>query len=210
VNWEAISAIGQIVGALAVVISLIYLAKEVRSNARATVLSLLLSTAVSAEPVEHRPVSVRLEPVTYEESDVGVLLNFLDVKIARYHVVSDRPFGSLHVHVIFFERDMSGKLVETDRLETSCMFVQRGIRTATLSFLLSPTKAFVSLAQSPGDSKETRFLQKVKGEYSNWSQSPDSRNVGSRIEVYSVYSGAGGGQGDKLGSIELEVTAESP
>jgi hypothetical protein len=35
VNWEAISAIGQIVGALAVVISLIYLAREVRRNARA-------------------------------------------------------------------------------------------------------------------------------------------------------------------------------
>jgi len=36
VNWEAISAIGQLVGALAVVISLIYLANEVRSNTRAT------------------------------------------------------------------------------------------------------------------------------------------------------------------------------
>jgi heme/copper-type cytochrome/quinol oxidase subunit 1 len=36
VNWEAISAIGQIVGAIAVVISLIYLATEIRSNARAT------------------------------------------------------------------------------------------------------------------------------------------------------------------------------
>jgi hypothetical protein len=36
VNWEAISAIGQLVGALAVVISLIYLAREVRRNARAT------------------------------------------------------------------------------------------------------------------------------------------------------------------------------
>jgi len=35
VNWAAISAIGQIVGALAVVISLIYLAREIRSNARA-------------------------------------------------------------------------------------------------------------------------------------------------------------------------------
>ena len=126
-------------------------------------MSFLLSTAVSAEPVEHRPVSVRLELIAYEESVVGVLLNFLDVKIARYHVVSAKPFGFLHVHVIFFERDMSGKLVETDRLETSCMFVQSGIRTATLSFLLSPTKAFVSLAGSPGDSKETRFLQKMKG-----------------------------------------------
>jgi hypothetical protein len=36
VNWEAISAIGQLVGALAVVISLIYLANEVRNNAHAT------------------------------------------------------------------------------------------------------------------------------------------------------------------------------
>jgi hypothetical protein len=35
-NWEAISAIGQLVGALAVVISLIYLAREIRSNARAS------------------------------------------------------------------------------------------------------------------------------------------------------------------------------
>jgi hypothetical protein len=34
VNWEAISAIGQIVGGLAVVVSLIYLAREIRSNAR--------------------------------------------------------------------------------------------------------------------------------------------------------------------------------
>ena len=39
VNWEAISAIGQIVGAIAVVISLIYLAREIRSNARSAPLA---------------------------------------------------------------------------------------------------------------------------------------------------------------------------
>jgi hypothetical protein len=44
---------------------------------RATVFSLLLSTAVSAEPVKHRPVSVRLEPVPYEESLVGALFKLL-------------------------------------------------------------------------------------------------------------------------------------
>ena len=38
-NWEAISAIGQIVGAIAVVISLIYVAREVRSSAHATQLA---------------------------------------------------------------------------------------------------------------------------------------------------------------------------
>jgi hypothetical protein len=43
VNWEAISAIGQIVGALGVVISLIYLAREVRRNTRATQLAAMRS-----------------------------------------------------------------------------------------------------------------------------------------------------------------------
>jgi hypothetical protein len=43
VNWEAISAVGQVVGSVAVVISLIYLAGEVRSNARATRLASMLS-----------------------------------------------------------------------------------------------------------------------------------------------------------------------
>ena len=44
VNWEAINAIGQLVGALAVVISLIYLANQVRSNARETRLAAMRST----------------------------------------------------------------------------------------------------------------------------------------------------------------------
>ena len=43
-NWEAISAIGQLLGALAVVISLIYLAREVRSNARETRRAAMRST----------------------------------------------------------------------------------------------------------------------------------------------------------------------
>jgi len=43
VNWEAISAIGQIVGAIAVVISLIYVASEVRRNTNATHLAAMRS-----------------------------------------------------------------------------------------------------------------------------------------------------------------------
>ena len=42
VNWETISAIGQLVGASAVVISLIYLARQVRSTARATFSSVVI------------------------------------------------------------------------------------------------------------------------------------------------------------------------
>jgi hypothetical protein len=36
VNWEALSAIGQLVGALGVIVTLIYLAKQIRQNTRAT------------------------------------------------------------------------------------------------------------------------------------------------------------------------------
>jgi hypothetical protein len=42
-NWEAISALGQIVGAIAVVISVIYLPLQVRSNARQTRLASMRS-----------------------------------------------------------------------------------------------------------------------------------------------------------------------
>ena len=43
-NWEAISAIGQLVGALAVVISVLYLARQVGSSVRETRLSSMRST----------------------------------------------------------------------------------------------------------------------------------------------------------------------
>ena len=53
-NWEAISAIGQIVGGLAVVVSLIYLAREIRSNARsARVASLHDINRWFGELIEH-------------------------------------------------------------------------------------------------------------------------------------------------------------
>ena len=42
-NWEAISALGQIIGAIAVVVSVIYLALQVRSNARQTRLASMRS-----------------------------------------------------------------------------------------------------------------------------------------------------------------------
>lgn len=42
-NWDAVSAIGQIVGAMGVIISVIYLALQVRSNARQTRLASMRS-----------------------------------------------------------------------------------------------------------------------------------------------------------------------
>ena len=54
VNWEAISAIGQIVGAIAVVISLIYLARQVGSSVRETRLSSMRSTLDFLNRLNHR------------------------------------------------------------------------------------------------------------------------------------------------------------
>ena len=56
VNWEAISAIGQLVGAVAVVISLIYLASEVRRNTRAAQLAAMRSMS---DAFNHRDRSGR-------------------------------------------------------------------------------------------------------------------------------------------------------
>jgi hypothetical protein len=64
VNWEAISAIGQLVGALAVVISLFYLAREVRSSAHATRHAAMRSTLDSFN---------RLSQLITEHSDLAEL-----------------------------------------------------------------------------------------------------------------------------------------
>ena len=52
-NWEAIGAIGQIVGALVVVVSLIYLAREIRTNARSARIPSLHVNRWLGELVEH-------------------------------------------------------------------------------------------------------------------------------------------------------------
>lgn len=50
-NWEAISAIGQIVGAVGVILSVIYLALQVRSNARQTRLASMRSMSDAVQSV---------------------------------------------------------------------------------------------------------------------------------------------------------------
>ena len=43
-NWDAISAIGEIIGAIAVVATLLYLSKEIRQNSRSVEISMLRDT----------------------------------------------------------------------------------------------------------------------------------------------------------------------
>jgi hypothetical protein len=91
VNWEAISAIGQIVGALAVVISLIYLAREVRSNARAARLAAMRSTLDAFN---------RLSEQIAEHPDLAELFNRGLGDFESLQGVDRTRFNS-HMHQIF-------------------------------------------------------------------------------------------------------------
>jgi hypothetical protein len=91
VNWEAISAIGQLVGALAVVISLIYLAREVRSNARATRLAAMRSTLDF--------LNRHIQQIT-EHADLAELRNRGFVNFESLEGADRTRFGSL-MHQLF-------------------------------------------------------------------------------------------------------------
>jgi hypothetical protein len=91
VNWEAISAIGQLVGALAVVISLIYLANQVRSNARETRLAAGRSTLDFLN---------RFTQQIAEHADLAELRNRGFVDFESLEAVDRTRFGS-YMHAMF-------------------------------------------------------------------------------------------------------------
>jgi hypothetical protein len=97
VNWEAISAIGQIVGALAVVISLIYLAREIRSNARAARVASMDTLVGWLRELEHPDLSELYYRGVHDFESLkgaelvrfGVLLNQL------FHIVDELYYQQL-------------------------------------------------------------------------------------------------------------------
>jgi hypothetical protein len=91
VNWEAISAIGQIIGALAVVISLIYLARQVGSSVRETRLSSMRSTLDFLN---------RFSQAVAEHADLAELQNrgFNDFESLEG---SDRTRFNAYMHAVF-------------------------------------------------------------------------------------------------------------
>jgi len=57
-NWEALGAIGEIVGAVAVVVTLVYLAVQIRQNTRSAKVCSNQLIDSAAQPAElHRPGS---------------------------------------------------------------------------------------------------------------------------------------------------------
>ncbi len=104
-NWEAISAIGQVVGAIAVVISLVYLTHEVRNSARATRLSSMrsLSDAINlyfktvAEDSDLAELWFR--GIHDFESIKGALMRFSSLMDYLFRIYEDMYYQHLEGHL---------------------------------------------------------------------------------------------------------------
>ena len=102
VNWEAISAIGQIVGAIGVVVSLIYVATEVRNSARATQLASRRSiseifTQLSRQLAEHPDLRELYYRGLHDfESLEGTdLVGFAQVMLQLFRAYEEAYYGHL-------------------------------------------------------------------------------------------------------------------
>jgi len=106
VNWEAVSAIGQAVGAVAVVISLIYLSTEVRGNSRATRLESMrsLSDAINqffrtvAQDAELADFFYR-GMRDFEANKAGSLLRFSALMDYLFRIYEDMYYQHLEGHL---------------------------------------------------------------------------------------------------------------
>jgi hypothetical protein len=102
VNWEAISAIGQIVGAIAVVVSLIYLAREIRRNARAArVTSLGTINQCLRELAEHPHLGdLYYRGVHgFESLKNGDLIRFGSLLLQLFYIYSEMYHQQLEGHL---------------------------------------------------------------------------------------------------------------
>ena len=105
-NWEAISAIGQIVGAIGVVVSLIYVATEVRNSARATQLASRRSiseifTLLSRQLAEHPDLRELYYRGLHDfESLEGTdLVGFAQVMLQLFRAYEEAYYGHLEGHL---------------------------------------------------------------------------------------------------------------
>jgi hypothetical protein len=106
VNWEAISAIGQLVGALGVIISLIYLAREVGGNAhatrRATMRSMLDSLNRFSQQVTTHADLAQLRSRgsdDFESLEAADRARFISLMHALFRTIEDVYYQHLDGHV---------------------------------------------------------------------------------------------------------------
>src|SRR5436309_2516858 len=111
---------------------------------RVAALTLLICSVCWAAAVEPRAVPVHLEPVVRDRSPVWDLFDFLDTKVIQFRLIAGEPVSRFTAKITFRLRDSSGKLVETDHLDGGGMS-SHAMSSATLTFFISPEKAFVSV-----------------------------------------------------------------
>ncbi len=108
-NWEALGAIGEIVGAIAVVVTLVYLALQVRSSARAT--EAQVHASLSSE-MEHLATSMAQDDALSEAMSLALKSKDLTEKqqiklswwfggflrVCESHIIQ-RRLGSTGIHL---------------------------------------------------------------------------------------------------------------
>jgi hypothetical protein len=66
-NWEAIGAVGETVGALAVLVTLVYLAVQIRQNTKAVRAAAVDSTTSHLSKIREVYLSTRMSQICIEE-----------------------------------------------------------------------------------------------------------------------------------------------
>jgi hypothetical protein len=154
VNWEAISAIGQFVGAIAVVISLIYLVREIRSNAHA---ARLASVGTLNRSMGQLAQNLRLAELwnrgvrNYESLEGADRSSFDACLLQLFHIFAEMYYQQVEGHLdphlwqqdmrvlVSFEiesKNLLEKLLATARLyrscKLSCISVKRLLKRETI------------------------------------------------------------------------------
>ena len=125
-NWEAIGAIGEITGALAVLVTLAYLATQVRQNTkaiRASTLSTWIDATNAANTLHYRNADF-VERALAGGDDLS------DSEMRRFHVQVVQTFNALEAVYLFH---MSG-IVDTEFFEskmriTESVLAHPGVRS---------------------------------------------------------------------------------
>ena len=135
-NWTAIGAIGEILGAAGVIITLVYLARQVRQNTRATKLSTAQSIATAARDW-NRPLLLDPElawtfqvgtedPTQLDEKEQA---RFIELCFSLFRMFEDAPLP------------VSQRRPRSERLERLREAVRRVCQGARIPGLLGETKA---------------------------------------------------------------------
>ena len=116
-NWDAISAISQLIGSLAVVLSVLYLAVQVHQSTRVAKLAMQDAAATAlrdvTKPLMENAELERIWRVGLE--DIGALS--VEERARFFHAAYQflKAFETIHFHYVYgmMDRDLLGRLART-------------------------------------------------------------------------------------------------